>query len=76
MYREFKNIFNMKTLNQKQVILGKFYELKYKFKQSYKYGYGWINPEQNNTIIDIILHEGGVTSQPIENVVFIRQINQ
>ena len=65
------------TSKGKEVVIGKFYELKYKWGDSYKYGYGWINPDYkcnkcNN--VDIIIHEGGVTYQKIEDVIFIKQL--
>lgn len=59
---------NLKTSKGLPVIIGKIYELKY------KWGYGWINPKkQNNNYIDIICHDGGVTYQHHENVVFLKQ---
>lgn len=39
---------NVKTTKGKPVITGKFYELKYKWGDSYKYGYGWLNPENKH----------------------------
>ena len=65
---------NLKTSKGLPVIIGKIYELKYKWGDGYNYGYGWINPKkQNNNYIDIILHDGGVTYQHPENVVFLKQ---
>jgi hypothetical protein len=53
------------------------YELKYKWGDSYKYGYGWLNPEnKHGKNVDIICHDGGVTYQDVENVLFIQQIKQ
>jgi hypothetical protein len=39
---------NLKTSKGKPVISGKFYELKYKWGDSYRYGYGWLNPEKKH----------------------------
>ena len=68
---------NLKTSKGKPVVFGKFYELKYKWGDSYKYGYGWINPDKKHgKNVDIICHDGGVTYQNVENVIFINQIKQ
>ena len=68
---------NVKTITGKGVIVGKFYELKYKWGAGYKYGYGWINPEFGiNTNVDIICHDGGVTYTDLRNVIFLKQIKQ
>lgn len=67
----------IKTESGKLVVEGKFYELKYKWGGRYKYGYGWINPNnEHNNKVDIICHDGGVTYQDFEDVVFIKQIKQ
>jgi basic membrane lipoprotein Med (substrate-binding protein (PBP1-ABC) superfamily) len=64
------------TNKNKPVIAGKIYELKYKFGNGFRYGIGWVNPESNHNNVDILCHEGGVTYQDIENVVFIKQVKQ
>lgn len=70
---------SLKTKFGKPVVVGKFYELMYRFSATYNYGYGWINPKNEffkMGYIDIICHHGGVTHQKIENVVFVKQIKQ
>jgi len=66
----------LKTERGHPIIVGKFYELTYKWGKGWKYGYGWINPDPkaNCGNIDIICHDGGVTFQDIENVTFLFQL--
>ena len=61
----------MKTKYGREVQENRMYELKYKWGDSYCYGYGMWHPDKHHNV-DIIREDGGVTYQSPKDVVFLR----
>ena len=62
----------IKTKYGKIVHENRIYELKYKWGDSYAYGYGIYHPDKHSQI-DIICNNGGVTYADPKDVIFIKK---
>lgn len=70
------NLDNIKTVYDEQVELGKIYNIEYKWANTYRKGFGRINPNLSVGNVDIISSDGGVGYDKIENIRFISLLIQ
>lgn len=66
-----------KTVNKREVVPGKLYEVKYFKENEWHYGITRIMQTRlTSDFCDIILNNGGLTYQEIKNVVWLKQVKQ
>jgi len=63
-------------VNDKMITLDKVYNVKFNFGENFIYGLGIVYSDSDYETVDILIHNGGVTTQNIENVIFLNQIHQ